>query len=177
MSSDRDLWGDDDPSFLEALTSVVIPNHTPRSTTTNTFLAGRVATSKPQPDATQIGTHPSPLGKKRQRETSPGPSHKTTPNPNGSSGNPPKTIIYNLKPAKDDKNSRADTSDPSYVYGAAHFGDYGEYMHRKRAKLQIQNRQLAGATEEEVQKSSHGFFKGVAIYVSYSSLKSIWYYG
>jgi DNA repair protein REV1 len=46
------------------------------------------------------------------------------------------------------------------IYGAAHFGAFGEYMHRKRAKLQIQNAEL----EEGVGGSI--IFKGLAIYVS-----------
>ncbi|KAH9484056.1 DNA repair protein rev1 [Psilocybe cubensis] len=45
------------------------------------------------------------------------------------------------------------------VYGPAHFGDFGEYMRRKRAKLQIQNSDLAQSRES-------GIFKGLSIYVN-----------
>ncbi|PPQ77576.1 hypothetical protein CVT25_011368 [Psilocybe cyanescens] len=45
------------------------------------------------------------------------------------------------------------------VYGPAHFGDFGEYMRRKRAKLQIQNADLA-------QFSDAGIFKGISIYIN-----------
>ncbi|CAK5269398.1 unnamed protein product [Mycena citricolor] len=44
------------------------------------------------------------------------------------------------------------------VYGEAHFGGFGEYMHRKRAKLQIQNSESGAAKS--------GIFKGVAIHVN-----------
>ena len=44
------------------------------------------------------------------------------------------------------------------VYGASSFGGFGEYMRRKRAKLQIQNAQIGA--------SSGGIFKGLEIYVS-----------
>lgn len=43
------------------------------------------------------------------------------------------------------------------VYGAAHFGDFGEYMSRKRAKLQIQNAQL--------DSDASLIFQGLSIYV------------
>lgn len=54
------------------------------------------------------------------------------------------------------------------IYGAAHFGDFGEYMHRKRAKLQIQNAEL----EEPGRDGAGGskIFKGLAIYVSFDLL-------
>jgi DNA repair protein REV1 len=48
---------------------------------------------------------------------------------------------------KDDKND---------IYGAITFGDWGEYMSRKRAKLQVQNKDLE--LESKI-------FKGIEIYV------------
>jgi DNA repair protein REV1 len=47
------------------------------------------------------------------------------------------------------------------IYGASRFGEFGEYMRRKRAKLQIQNQAL-----EDKANNSRGIFEGVAIYVS-----------
>lgn len=47
------------------------------------------------------------------------------------------------------------------TYGASRFGEFGEYMRRKRAKLQIQN----SAMEDPGQSSSQ-IFKGLSIYVS-----------
>ncbi|EKM83150.1 hypothetical protein AGABI1DRAFT_118512 [Agaricus bisporus var. burnettii JB137-S8] len=47
------------------------------------------------------------------------------------------------------------------IYGASHFGEFGEYMRRKRAKLQIQNQAL-----EDKANISGGIFEGVAIYVN-----------
>ena len=51
------------------------------------------------------------------------------------------------------------------TYGASRFGGFGDYMRRKRAKLQIQNAELEqpNATDD-VAKSE--IFKGIAIYVS-----------
>ncbi|KAF7312418.1 DNA repair protein [Mycena indigotica] len=45
------------------------------------------------------------------------------------------------------------------IYGAAHFGDFGEYMQRKRAKLQIQNSEMVDAAHSRI-------FAGLAIYVN-----------
>ena len=45
------------------------------------------------------------------------------------------------------------------VYGASHFGQFGEYMRRKRAKLQIQNTALAQV------ESNAGVFDGLSIHV------------
>ncbi|EIW85594.1 DNA repair protein [Coniophora puteana RWD-64-598 SS2] len=52
--------------------------------------------------------------------------------------------------------------DGTEVYGEAHFGNFGEYMRRKRAKLQIQNAQMIG--KKDGVKS--GIFTGIAIYVN-----------
>lgn len=51
------------------------------------------------------------------------------------------------------------------IYGASRFGGFGEYMRRKRAKLQIQNTEL-----EQPGVTDHGagtpILKGIAVYVS-----------
>lgn len=44
------------------------------------------------------------------------------------------------------------------TYGASKFGGFGDYMRRKRAKLQIQNAHIDGAGESTI-------FRGLAIYV------------
>jgi hypothetical protein len=59
------------------------------------------------------------------------------------------------------KRRRHEGPDPvdETIYGAAEFGDFGQYMKRKRAKLQIQNSEIntaAAATQ---------IFKGVTVYV------------
>jgi DNA repair protein REV1 len=51
-------------------------------------------------------------------------------------------------------------NDPKDIYGPSSFGDYGEYMSRKRAKLQIQNAEMTDVRSD--------IFKGVEIYVSHS---------
>ncbi|KAJ7118926.1 hypothetical protein C8R44DRAFT_841304 [Mycena epipterygia] len=45
------------------------------------------------------------------------------------------------------------------IYGPSHFGEFGEYMQRKRAKLQIQNSEITATVASHI-------FKGVAVYVN-----------
>lgn len=52
------------------------------------------------------------------------------------------------------------------IYGASHFGQFGEYMRRKRAKLQIQNQTLEADIHTN-EAMGGGIFEGVAIYVSH----------
>lgn len=51
------------------------------------------------------------------------------------------------------------------IYGASHFGQFREYMKRKRAKLQIQNHELQNQTNASERKHL-GLFQGIAIHVS-----------
>lgn len=57
--------------------------------------------------------------------------------------------------------------DDTKIYGASHFGDFGEYMSRKRAKLQLQNVELDDENENEASREirQRQVFKGLAIYV------------
>lgn len=50
----------------------------------------------------------------------------------------------------------------SHTYGAATFGGFGEYMARKRAKLQVQNQTLTSSSGLEI---SSKIFQGIGIYV------------
>ena len=50
----------------------------------------------------------------------------------------------------------------SHTYGASTFGGFGEYMARKRAKLQIQNQTIPSGSELE---TASRIFRGIRIYV------------
>ena len=52
----------------------------------------------------------------------------------------------------------------SYTYGASRFGEFGEYMARKRAKLQVQNTELEDDEDGEAPRSR--IFHGLQLYVS-----------
>ena len=65
----------------------------------------------------------------------------------------------------EEKNESEQTVVENDAYGASRFGGFGEYMRRKRAKLQIQNADLEQpSSTDDVTKSQ--IFKGIAIYVS-----------
>ncbi|EEB93281.1 hypothetical protein MPER_08087, partial [Moniliophthora perniciosa FA553] len=63
-----------------------------------------------------------------------------------------------MEETKETGNSENGIEEDEAIYGAAHFGDFGEYMRRKRAKLQHQN---AGIVEGE---TSSKIFDGISIY-------------
>ncbi|KIO32567.1 hypothetical protein M407DRAFT_18608 [Tulasnella calospora MUT 4182] len=119
-SQERELWGSEDPDYLEALVNY-------------TFSSEKKSPS---------------VGTKRKRTASPEPESDVNP-----------TLFTGPRPPKETVSSKNE----NYVYGAANFGGFGEYMFRKRAKLQIQNVQLAD--EDEGTKKPQ-IFKGVAIYVN-----------
>lgn len=61
------------------------------------------------------------------------------------------------------------------TYGASRFGGLGDYMRRKRAKLQIQNQQIPDSFDGDISMGSaeeggRGIFQGIAIYVRLSRL-------
>ncbi|KAI3613187.1 dna polymerase iv [Moniliophthora roreri] len=65
-----------------------------------------------------------------------------------------------VEETKETGNSGKGIEEDEAIYGAAHFGNFGEYMRRKRAKLQIQN---AGIGEDETRSK---IFQGISIYVN-----------
>jgi hypothetical protein len=52
----------------------------------------------------------------------------------------------------------------SDTYGASRFGGFGEYMRRKRAKLQMQNAEMGGSTPTVI-ASTNRLFSGLSIHV------------
>ncbi|KAH7890064.1 hypothetical protein F5I97DRAFT_1934831 [Phlebopus sp. FC_14] len=54
--------------------------------------------------------------------------------------------------------------DDPEIYGASRFGHFGEYMHRKRAKLQIQNANMDFGGGSKEGKSA--LFRGISVYVN-----------
>ncbi|KAG1868894.1 hypothetical protein C8R48DRAFT_747200 [Suillus tomentosus] len=113
-----DLFGPDDPEFLEALRNAVLPGD---------------QITAPSADTES-------LSRKRHRDESDEQQVETT-----SHG----TLTHRLR----------DTEDDPEIYGASRFGHYGEYMHRKRAKLQIQNADIGVGTTTKI-------FSGLSIYIN-----------
>ena len=132
-----DLFEPDDPDFLQTLLHMKLP--------------GDVLTPPPRgvsppcevPESERVVDNPDARNtRKRPRSTSP--------------CNPDETDTQELE---------CDASEvDSDTYGASRFGGFGEYMRRKRAKLQIQNTQMA--LVDTMSTSASTIFRGLAIYVS-----------
>jgi DNA repair protein REV1 len=57
------------------------------------------------------------------------------------------------------------------TYGASRFGGFGDYMRRKRAKLQIQNAQMSENNNDNASGEIESrIFQGIAIYVRFLEL-------
>ncbi|KAI5987483.1 hypothetical protein EDD15DRAFT_2173399 [Pisolithus albus] len=66
-------------------------------------------------------------------------------------GQPSKTTLHRLHGLENN----------TEIYGASHFGEWGEFIQRKRAKLQIQNSSLEGTSD-----AKSDIFRGLAIYIN-----------
>ncbi|OJA08236.1 hypothetical protein AZE42_09020 [Rhizopogon vesiculosus] len=120
-----DLWGPDDPAFLEALGNAVLPGDE------------NARIPAPQPDAET-------MSRKRSRDESDELQAEMTSHA---------TLANGL----------GDTEGDPEIYGASRFGHFGEYMCRKRAKLQIQNANLE-ASRDVGGKSK--ILSGLSIYIN-----------
>ncbi|KAG0706469.1 hypothetical protein DFH29DRAFT_798311 [Suillus ampliporus] len=114
-----DLFGPDDPEFLEALGHAVLP--------------GDRHTTPPHDPESPSRKHPRDESDEQQVD------HEMTSH-----------------------GTRGPEDNPE-IYGASRFGHFGEYMHRKRAKLQIQNANI-DASQDIGAKSK--IFSGLSIYIN-----------
>lgn len=76
------------------------------------------------------------------------------------------SVSSNDEPARSPTNSPTGVSSShldSDTYGASRFGEFGEYMRRKRAKLQIQNGEMGDTPRGEASGSQ--LLKGLSIHV------------
>ena len=147
MSLSSDYF-DDDPEFVKALAEVQIPDEAaPMSSTSTT--ADNANEDEPEDDGMPPSTQPS---LKRRR----------TPDSDDDSDDRGASKHAVLSSVDQDKVKAAYLS--SDTYGASRFGGFGEYMQRKRQKLQIQNAEIDDEDGETTQVSSK-IFKGLQIYV------------
>ena len=135
QSNSSDYFESDDPDFLEALGNAVLPGDLPLDTKNAEDDSHHDASEDLEP------LLPSTQPSLKRRYSAYRLSDDDEPPP--------------------DQAPRKDDSDDD-IYGAAHFGDFREYMRRKRAKLQIQN----AAISQTGDGLKSQIFKGIAIYVS-----------
>jgi hypothetical protein len=122
-SNSSDYFENDDPEFLHALQTAILP--------------GDISFSSSNTGQEQLAK----TSLKRSRSVS------------------EELGIYEIKAHQYNTISQEDDT-----YGPSHFGQFGEYMRRKRAKLQIQNAELEKPTEAGV-GGENKMFSGLAIYV------------
>lgn len=102
-------------------------------------------------------TDPQPAAQPRKRPRSPPPSPK-----------PERAATLQQLTTRDGSSSYMDDT---RTYGASKFNGWGEYMSRKRAKLQIQNAEIPNDDDGGggVAGGSSKIFEGLKIYVRHSS--------
>jgi len=130
QSNSSDYYGEDDPQFLEALGKAILP--------------GDIVLPEVN------------LGEAKHDDTS------------SEELEPPPLTQPSLKRRWSDFQQEELCHDPTDqvsiveddTYGASRFGGFGDYMRRKRAKLQIQNGDMVEGSKDST------IFKGLSIYVS-----------
>jgi DNA repair protein REV1 len=136
MSSD--YWGDEDPEYIELLKNIILPGEEPAPGITT-----EISSSKGENIRQAVQT-----------------SRKRPRSPHSDDGETP---TQHQVMSMVDQNKSTSNYMQSKTYGASSFGGFGEYMHRKRAKLQIQNAEMD--TEGSTSVSRHRIFSGLQIYV------------
>ncbi|KIM49579.1 hypothetical protein M413DRAFT_15584 [Hebeloma cylindrosporum] len=161
-----DYFDDDDSGFLEALSTAILPGDIVVDAVENDNMIEDSSTSQelepPPPaqptkiaddgdfeySATSQELEPPPPAQPLKRKRSLTPLQETTP--------PDDIYGDSVQVGLEDE-----------IYGAATFGGFGEYMRRKRAKLQIQNAQILSADAHEGREGVISqIFKGLAIYIN-----------
>ena len=137
--SSSDYWRDDDSEFIALLNQVELP--------------GDISQAERNPDAaSHLPAEKQEVGQpNRKRPYSPSPRDETDVRKPSS-----KLALVN-------ENSEASAYMQSHTYGASSFGNWGEYMRRKRAKLQIQNAEM-DAEGNPLEPGSR-IFEGLQIHV------------
>ncbi|KAI0344985.1 DNA repair protein [Trametopsis cervina] len=139
---------DNDPDFLEALANLSTPEGDQKLT---------VESSERNPSQTdsQDGMPPpNQLGLKRRRSLGP------------EDGQEDLGISHHNVISSIDQDKTKSEYLTSHTYGASRFGEFGEYMHRKRQKLQIQNAEIEEDNPETAPEPSMRIFRGLQIYIN-----------
>ncbi|THH30823.1 hypothetical protein EUX98_g3369 [Antrodiella citrinella] len=141
-SASSDYFEEDDPAFLQALCEVKLPGD----------LSSSQAPSEPKHEQQLLP--PPQSGLKRSRESD---SDDEEDNPRAR---------HSVLASVDDNEEKARYLQ-NHTYGASTFGNFGEYMTRKRAKLQIQNAEFDdGEGVDADGPPPSRIFHGLQIYIN-----------
>lgn len=181
QTDSSDYYDEDDSSFLRALQAAVLPGDIiidndihdelplePPLPTQPSLKHPSATVGDPSPEPSQSSSlEPPPPSQPRHRHvyTTPAEEDITTEESSQELEPPPATqpsLKRQRLEAFEERERLANNPQDNDIYGASHFGEYGEYMRRKRAKLQIQNAALRSTDDA----STAGIFKSLAIYVS-----------
>ena len=146
-SASSDYFEDDDPAFLQALRETKLPGDlTPPPPAPERPQQAGTSAALPQSDRT------TEKKRKRQKEA------------DSDGGDEAPRVHHGVLASIDDDEEKSKYLQ-SHTYGASSFGNWGEYMARKRAKLQIQNAEMDESSESGDRPLSR-IFRGLQIYVS-----------
>jgi DNA repair protein REV1 len=177
QTNSSDYYGEDDSSFFNALETAVLPGDVelqdelplePPPATQFSLKRRIVALIDESPQRSQSSSlEPPPPSQPRQRNVHTTPIQDDIITEESSQElEPPPATQPSLKrqrlEAFEERERLVNNAHDNDIYGASRFGDYGEYMRRKRAKLQIQNAALRDIDDVH----GGGIFRGLSIYVS-----------
>lgn len=145
-STNSSDYFDDDPEFLKAITEVPLPHASPQLQVEDELEAPPLAQPRQVDDE-----EPPPLNQR---------SLKRARSPEDLDFQDEGTHYHGVLASVADGGE--DSYLESHTYGAARFGELGEYMTRKRAKLQLQNAEM-DVDEDEADRSK--IFRDLQIYV------------
>ncbi|KAI0070563.1 DNA repair protein [Panus rudis PR-1116 ss-1] len=148
-SASSDYFGSDDPEFLQALCDIPLPGDPPPNTH-NQEQPVITVRKEIKTDATTTVSQSTSLKRPRTPDAEISQVEGTEPSHHRV-----------LSSVDEDKEHTTYLNDE--LYGASRFGGFGEYMARKRAKLQIQNTEL-GSDDNSGPASK--IFAGLQIYIN-----------
>ncbi|KAM5542799.1 hypothetical protein V8D89_003760 [Ganoderma adspersum] len=157
-SSHSSDYFDDDPEFLKAINEIEFPQDSPVVSSAKSFSPPPLTQPRKfEGHDRRLDADQTPPLTQRPPKRQHSPDDDLYANEDGMQ-------YHGVINAVDDDNHDEDSYLDSHTYGAARFGEFGEYMTRKRAKLQVQNVEMVDGEDETGQRNK--IFSGLQIYIN-----------